>query len=154
MRYRLQVKTAHGKIDLAFKGKKIAVFVDGCFWHGCPAHYVRPRSSSEFWADKLRQNVERDSRQTLALEGEGWRVFRIWEHMVFISLDEVTQRIQDAVRGAARPVTENRRVIAVEAIDATGNQERRIHVDLRNLEKVTIVEQQRHTRKWKRPRVE
>ena len=61
-RYRAGYKTPGGKADVAFPGKKIAVFIDGCFWHGCPAHYVRPRSREDFWSAKLLENVQRDRR--------------------------------------------------------------------------------------------
>ena len=62
--------------DLVFRRDKVAVFVDGCFWHGCPAHYVAPRSRTGFWSGKLSENVMRDRRQTAEAEAEGWR-FRV-----------------------------------------------------------------------------
>ena len=62
-----------------------------CFFHGCPHHYVRPRSRMDFWSAKLAENVQRDRRQTLNLEAAGWRVCRIWEHEVFESLEVVVQ---------------------------------------------------------------
>jgi DNA mismatch endonuclease, patch repair protein len=80
LRYRLHLRTPYGRPDIVFPYKKVAVFIDGCFWHGCPLHYVRPRSQEEFWATKLRQNIQRDRRQTGDLESAGWRVVRIWEH--------------------------------------------------------------------------
>ena len=60
----------------------------GCFWHGCPDHYVPPRSTIDFWSKKLAENVARDRRQTLALEAAGWRVVRVWECEVIESLDD------------------------------------------------------------------
>jgi DNA mismatch endonuclease (patch repair protein) len=54
--------------------------VDGCFWHGCPHHYVASKSSKEYWSPKIQRNRERDRRQTAALESAGWTVLRIWEH--------------------------------------------------------------------------
>src|SRR5687768_10638296 len=81
LRYRLAVRVSNVRPDLVFTGARLAVFVDGCFWHGCPEHYVRPRSSNaKFWAQKLQDNVSRDERQTLRLEADGWRVLRVWEH--------------------------------------------------------------------------
>lgn len=68
------------KIDIAFPGKKVAVFVDGCFWHGCPEHGTSPSSNQAYWAPKLERNKQRDREQTARLEGEGWTVIRIWEH--------------------------------------------------------------------------
>src|SRR5215218_5512238 len=94
LRFRKNFKLPVGRADLVFQKKKIAVFVDGCFWHGCPDHYVRPRSRSEFWAAKLAENVLRDRRQTLKLEESGWMVIRVWEHQVFSNMQEVVSRIE------------------------------------------------------------
>ena len=79
LRYRLHRKLP-GTPDLAFVGARVAVFVDGCFWHGCPQHYSFPATRSEFWADKLRRNVERDARVGDELAALGWTVLRFWEH--------------------------------------------------------------------------
>src|SRR5580692_10585444 len=78
LRYRLHATTPAGRPDIVFPGTRVAVFVDGCFWHGCPDHYVRPRSSSDFWSRKLLENFKRDGAQTERLEALGWRVCRIW----------------------------------------------------------------------------
>jgi len=72
LRYRIHYRTIGGCADLAFIGKRIVIFLDGCFWHGCPDHYVPPRTSRAFWEKKLRDNVARDQRMTLLLEGVGW----------------------------------------------------------------------------------
>ena len=72
-------KTVH--VDIAFTKKKIAVFVDGCFWHSCPEHGSTPKSNQEYWIPKLKQNVERDRSTTQALQAAGWKVVRIWEHL-------------------------------------------------------------------------
>jgi DNA mismatch endonuclease (patch repair protein) len=66
--------------DLVIESSRTAIFVDGCFWHGCPQHYVAPRTNQEFWSSRLRENTERDRRQTVLLEAEHWQVVRIWEH--------------------------------------------------------------------------
>lgn len=68
-------------IDVAFVGAKLAVFVDGCFWHGCPEHGTKPRSNSEWWRQKLAANAARDADTTAVLDALGWRVIRIWEHV-------------------------------------------------------------------------
>lgn len=82
-RYRAQWRHASGgRIDLAFPRLKVAVLVDGCFWHGCPLHGVRPKSNTAFWDGKLRRNRERDAAQTLDLVRDGWLVYRFWEHQV------------------------------------------------------------------------
>ncbi|MGW8564766.1 very short patch repair endonuclease [Isoptericola sp. NPDC055881] len=67
-------------IDIAFTRAKVAVFVDGCFWHGCPDHGTRPRSNSDWWLDKLAANRARDEDTNMALNDLGWTVVRVWEH--------------------------------------------------------------------------
>lgn len=66
--------------DLLFTRRKLAVFVDGCFWHGCPTHATRPANNAEWWAAKLDRNVERDRETDRHLSNLGWNVLRIWEH--------------------------------------------------------------------------
>lgn len=68
-------------IDIAFTKKKIAVFVDGCFWHGCPIHSVPPKNNADWWAAKLGSNGVRDSDTTALLVESGWEVLRLWEHV-------------------------------------------------------------------------
>lgn len=67
-------------MDIAFPGAKLAIFVDGCFWHSCPEHGVSPKSSSAWWGAKLEGNRRRDSETTQHLVAEGWEVLRFWEH--------------------------------------------------------------------------
>lgn len=101
LRYRLHAPTPAGRPDLVLPGPT-AVFVDGCFWHGCPRHYSRPRTREDFWAEKLRANVERDRRQTRALRSLGWRVLRVWEHeLAEDALVGVVDRVMAVVRGEA-----------------------------------------------------
>jgi DNA mismatch endonuclease (patch repair protein) len=66
--------------DIVFTRRKIIVFVDGCFWHGCPIHATAPLNNAEWWRDKLAGNVQRDIRNTAALTELGWVVVRVWEH--------------------------------------------------------------------------
>ena len=66
--------------DVVFTRARVAVFVDGCFWHGCPHHQVVPKSNPDYWIPKLRRNVERDREAGAALEDDGWTVLRFWEH--------------------------------------------------------------------------
>ena len=66
--------------DLVFRTARVAVFVDGCFWHGCPQHYVRPRANADFWKSKVQRNMERDKETDRVLHDDGWKVIRIWEH--------------------------------------------------------------------------
>lgn len=67
--------------DIVFRGRRVAVFVDGCFWHRCAEHGTEPRANAGYWRSKLDRNVERDRRVTTALEADGWTVLRIWEHV-------------------------------------------------------------------------
>lgn len=68
-------------IDIAFTKAKLAVFLDGCYWHGCPDHGTRPKANAEWWRSKLAANRERDVDTDNLLEHAGWTVLRIWEHV-------------------------------------------------------------------------
>jgi DNA mismatch endonuclease (patch repair protein) len=69
-----------GRPDIVFTRARLAVFVDGCFWHRCPQHGVLPKSNGDWWAAKLERNVQRDGEQGDALLAQGWVVVRVWEH--------------------------------------------------------------------------
>jgi DNA mismatch endonuclease (patch repair protein) len=69
-----------GKPDFLFRRNRLALFVDGCFWHGCPKCYRRPRSNKKFWDEKIARNKARDRKVNRELRKLGWRVVRIWEH--------------------------------------------------------------------------
>ena len=66
--------------DFVFAARRLAVFVDGCFWHGCPRHGTRPQANAAFWRGRFRRNQSRDRRDTRRLRRAGWRVLRLWEH--------------------------------------------------------------------------
>ena len=66
--------------DVVFPKQRIAVFVDGCFWHGCPLHGTSPATNREYWGPKIAENRQRDLRNQRDLEAEGWIVIRAWEH--------------------------------------------------------------------------
>jgi DNA mismatch endonuclease, patch repair protein len=70
----------YGRPDFVFPAARVAVFVDGCFWHGCPKHYTRPTSNRSFWRRKLEANRARDRQVNRELKRLGWRILRIWEH--------------------------------------------------------------------------
>lgn len=78
----LSVQTTHRRVrvDVAFTKQRLAVFVDGCFWHCCPAHGQLPKSNSDYWHPKLARNVARDRDVDAALCAAGWTVMRFWEH--------------------------------------------------------------------------
>ena len=138
---------------MVFPSARVAVLVDGCFWHGCPRHYVRPRTKEDFWEAKLAENVARDRRQTLELEAQGWRVIRFWEHEVHEELEAAVQVVQQILSGKLqRQAPEDWRVVRVVALDETGSQERRILEDLRSPSEQRIEEGPRVTAKWRRAR--
>lgn len=97
LRYRKHPKIVGIRPDFVFIGSRIAVFVDGCFWHGCPRHYIPPVGNAMFWQEKLRRNRARDRHATERLTQEGWIVFRVWECDVNRRLDDVSARIQRMV---------------------------------------------------------
>src|SRR4051812_35681454 len=83
MRYRVAARPIpelRRTADLLFAGPRVAVFVDGCFWHGCPEHYRRPASNVEYWDAKVLRNVARDREVDKLLAEAGWTVVRVWEH--------------------------------------------------------------------------
>lgn len=69
-----------GTADLVFAGPRLAVFVDGCFWHGCPEHFKLPRTNPGYWGPKIERNRARDAEANEALGLAGWTVVRVWEH--------------------------------------------------------------------------
>jgi len=148
LRYRLQHRIGRTRPDLVFLGARVAVFVDGCFWHGCPEHYVSPRSSREFWGLKLQQNVTRDRDATSRLECDGWRVIRLWEHEVETDPRGSARRIERVVRGGATQQDDCMRVIRVEFLDPEGARERRVLVPLRGQPIESEKVQARSTAKW------
>ena len=97
MRYRVHhpVPGTRRRMDLAFLGPKVAVFVDGCFWHACPEHGTAPANNAGWWADKLAANVARDADTDRRLAEAGWAAVRIWEHVDPV---EAADRVQAAVR--------------------------------------------------------
>ncbi len=71
-----------GKPDFTFRRERVVVFVDGCFWHGCPKCYKRPKSNRKFWDEKIAANRKRDRYVGRELRREGWKVVRIWQHQL------------------------------------------------------------------------
>jgi len=70
----------HGRPDLVFPKERLAIFVDGCFWHGCPRHRSVPATNRAFWQRKLARNKQRDRTVNRSLKGAGWSVLRVWQH--------------------------------------------------------------------------
>lgn len=92
-RYRKQAALP-GRPDIAFPGARLAVFVDGCYWHGCPRHYSSPATNRPFWVEKLRANIERDQRKDVELAALGWRCLHLWECEIEEDAGAVVARIQ------------------------------------------------------------
>lgn len=92
MRFRVNYKRAPGRPDIAFTRAKIAVFVDGCFWHACPIHGTLPKNNREWWRSKLEGNRERDARKDLELRAQGWLPLHYWEHD---DIEEVADEIEE-----------------------------------------------------------
>lgn len=82
-----------GKPDFIFYTERLVIFVDGCFWHGCPVCYRRPKSNQEYWDAKVKGNILRDRKSDCELAEMGWKVCRIWEHEVRENLEECLWRI-------------------------------------------------------------
>ena len=95
LRFRKHVQPVQGlrcKPDILFTRARVAVFVDGCFWHRCPQHASDPVANGAWWAEKLQRNVARDRRNDAALRAAGWNVIRLWEHQAVDEMAEIVQR--------------------------------------------------------------
>ena len=110
--YRLHYTKVPGRPDIAFVGRKVAVFIHGCFWHGCPhCQPPRPKSNSWYWGPKLDANKARDARKNASLRKEGWRVVMLWECRIKRSPDAQVARVLrafDAPRKAERKTASRR----------------------------------------------
>lgn len=102
--YRVNSAGVLGRPDVTFTRWRVAVFVDGCFWHGCPLCYRPPASNVEFWSQKLAQNRSRDQEVTSNLVASGWTVLRFWEHEISDDLDGCLTQIRQALEAAGRQV--------------------------------------------------
>ena len=83
LRYRVSARPLPGArrtADMVFRPAKVAVFIDGCYWHGCPEHYVAPKTNSGYWSEKVARNMARDRDTDQRLIEAGWTVLRFWEH--------------------------------------------------------------------------
>jgi len=103
LRFRVQVKVPGNNrrtIDVAFTRARLAVFVDGCFWHGCPEHGTRPQRNSDWWRWKIQRNQDRDADTDTLLEAAGWSVLRVWEHE---DVTSAADRVEQLVRSSATP---------------------------------------------------
>jgi DNA mismatch endonuclease (patch repair protein) len=103
--YRIHNPKIFGCPDIAFGKYKIAIFVDGCFWHGCPiCNKSNPKVNEEFWRKKIIRNVERDKQTDMELRKQGWITIRIWEHDIKKSLEDSVECIRYAVKIRSNPL--------------------------------------------------
>ena len=107
LRYRVHRRPVPGlrcEPDIVFSRAKVAVFVDGCWWHGCPIHWAPPKANEDWWTRKISGNVERDRKHDKALVDAGWHVLRIWEH-------EPVEDAADAVAALVRQAQDSPRAV-------------------------------------------
>ena len=97
-----------GRPDFNFRSQRLAVFVDGCFWHGCPRHCRMPQANRRYWKHKIALNTARDRRVTRLLRGRGWQVVRVWGHALS-SPDAVASRISSCLSAGPKPRDNPRR---------------------------------------------
>lgn len=97
--FRIDLPSGRVRPDIVFTRRKVAVFVDGCFWHSCPQHGRQPSTHESYWTPKLRKTVERDQKNTESLTRAGWHVVRIWEHE---PLAEAVTSVIEGVRMQSR----------------------------------------------------
>jgi DNA mismatch endonuclease (patch repair protein) len=98
LRYRVDhrvVQESRTRADIAFTRQRIAVFIDGCFWHSCPDHLHLPKANADYWVAKLARNVERDAEVTALLRDLGWTVLRFWEHVpAVVAAEEIDAAVE------------------------------------------------------------
>jgi len=99
--WKLNPPDIRGQPDFAFLKQRLLLFVDGCYWHGCPNCYRRPSSNRDYWDAKVARNRARDVKTTAQLKRDGWRVLRIWEHQL-TPADSVLRKIRTALESNGR----------------------------------------------------
>jgi DNA mismatch endonuclease (patch repair protein) len=99
-KHAIPLKGLRCRADIVFPRERVAVFVDGCFWHGCPEHGRRPKTNPAYWDAKIARNAQRDSRNNALLQEAGWEVVRVWEHE---PVETAAARIEALVRRLRKP---------------------------------------------------
>jgi DNA mismatch endonuclease, patch repair protein len=97
IRYRENKSTLFGKPDLLVASKKVVVFIDSCFWHGCDMHLRMPRSNIDYWVNKINRNKKRDRFVNSHYKKRGWNILRFWEHQIKDNIELSVQRIAEAL---------------------------------------------------------
>lgn len=103
LRYRVDFRPVPGlrtRPDIVFTRAHLAIYIDGCFWHGCPQHHTKAKSNGAYWRQKIVDNAARDKRNTEALESAGWKVLRFWEHQ---TVDEVVSDVRRTLDELSAP---------------------------------------------------
>ena len=95
-KHRRPVPGLRSSVDVVFPSQRLALFVDGCFWHGCPDHGTKPQTNREWWQAKLERNRQRDADDDAVLSANGWTVMRIWEH---VPVEQAVRDVREALRG-------------------------------------------------------
>ena len=96
--YRLNYKKAPGKPDICYVGKKVAIFIDGCFWHGCPKCYKKPASNKKYWDEKIKTNKKRDRKVNSALKKGNWTILRFWECEVNKETENIFTKLEKVLK--------------------------------------------------------
>jgi DNA mismatch endonuclease, patch repair protein len=116
LRYRLNaipVTKIRCKADVVFRSALVCIFIDGCYWHGCPKHFRVPKTNASWWSEKIADNRQRDRRQSRALRRNGWIVLRFWEHEVTRHLDRCLKRIVSAIQRSRARKSNLRKTITI-----------------------------------------
>jgi DNA mismatch endonuclease (patch repair protein) len=93
LRFRKHYKNLIGKPDIVFVKARVVVFLDSCFFHMCPYHYVQPKSNKSYWLPKLKRNKERAKEVNKTLRKDGWKVIRFWEHQIKKDVEKCINKI-------------------------------------------------------------
>ena len=101
-RYRLKNRLP-GRPDIVFPTERVAVFADGCFWHGCPAHYQQPATNASFWREKIGKNRQRDKEVNALLKSQGWKVLRFWEHELKSNAEACARQVIKTLKARRAP---------------------------------------------------
>lgn len=110
VRYRIHDRSIFGTPDISIKKKKIAVFIDGCFWHGCSRCYKEPKTNIMFWRTKISKNKERRIKVKSVLVNDGWNVIEIWEHQIYEEDEKMINNILNSYIHKTPQITLNNRL--------------------------------------------
>lgn len=102
LRFRKDIEPVSGfrcKADIVFRKVRVCIFIDGCFWHGCPIHFKPPKTNRDWWEEKIKDNILRDRKKTILIKKNGWTVMRFWEHELKDDcIGEISKKIYKLVK--------------------------------------------------------